>query len=197
MQVIEFGRYYHIYNRGINSCSLFEETNNYGHFLRLYEKYILPVADTYAYCLMPNHFHILLRIKEEKEIGFYKSITTDRVRKKPNPSRHFSHLFNSYTKYFNKKYSRTGSLFERPFKRILIEDESYLKYLVYYIHHNPVKHGFVKDMIEYPWSSYLTITSPKSTKLKRQEVIDWFDDVENYMQFHRAEQNLDKIKNLV
>ena len=68
MQIIEPGRYYHIYNRGINSCNLFEENTNYEHFLRLYEKYIHPIADTYAWCLMKNHFHFLVRIKEEREI---------------------------------------------------------------------------------------------------------------------------------
>ncbi len=75
MQTLEFGKYYHIYNRGINSCNLFEEASNYEYFLRLYEKYILPIADTYAWCLMPNHppvrqvgFHILTRIKEKEEI---------------------------------------------------------------------------------------------------------------------------------
>lgn len=217
MQTIEFGRYYHIYNRGINSSNLFEENTNYEHFLRLYEKYINPIADTFAWCLMKNHFHFLVRIKDEKEIGFYKKFNSDRsndsVRfqittdlseceapdrvRTPNPTKHFSHLFNSYTKYFNKLNNRTGTLFERPFNRILIENESYLKYLVYYIHHNPVKHGFVDDMIEYPWSSYLTVISPKNSHLKRHEVIDWFDDLENFKYFHREEHNLDKIKNLI
>ena len=77
MQTLEFDRYYHIYNRGVNSCSLFEENSNFEHFLHLYEKYILPVADTFAYCLMPNHFHFLVKIKKEKEIGYYKKINTD------------------------------------------------------------------------------------------------------------------------
>lgn len=178
---------------------------------------------------MPNHFHFLVKIKKEKEIGYYKKIntdgsndsvrfqtetissdlsesaTSDRVKKKkPNPSRHFSHLFNAYSKYFNKRNNRTGPLFERPFKRILIENEVYLKYLVYYlsvrqagIHHNPVKHGFVENMIEYPWSSYLTVSSPKKTNLKREDVINWFDDVDNYRYFHKVEQDLEKIKDLI
>jgi len=131
MQALEYGRYYHIYNREINSCDLFKETSNYKHFIRLYEKYILPIADTFAYCLMPNHFHFLVRIKEEKEIydkinqtGF-KNLSSLKI---PNrPSKQFSNLFNAYTKAFNKRYTRTGTLFERPFKRILIENESYLK----------------------------------------------------------------------
>ena len=60
MQKLEFGKYYHIYNRGINSCDLFVENENYEHFLRLYEKYINPIVDTYAWVLMKNHFHLLV-----------------------------------------------------------------------------------------------------------------------------------------
>ena len=71
MQVIhplESGRYYHIYNRGINGCDLFTEEDNYYHFLNLYEKYIDPIADTYSWVLMPNHFHLLIRLKDTDEI---------------------------------------------------------------------------------------------------------------------------------
>ena len=65
---IENGKYYHIYNRGINGTELFHSNENYLHFLRLYDEYIEPVADTFAWCLMRNHFHLLVRIKEEEEI---------------------------------------------------------------------------------------------------------------------------------
>jgi REP element-mobilizing transposase RayT len=204
MQIIEPGRYYHIYNRGINSCNLFEESTNYEHFLRLYEKYIHPIAYTYAWCLMKNHFHFLVRIKEETEVDLndlpnpVRVQNPDRISKKiRQPHLYFSHLSNSYTQAFNKKYKRHGSLFERPFKRILIENELYLKHLVYYIHHNPVSHGFVDNMNEYAWSSYLTIASPKKTNLKRKEVIRWFDDLENLKAFHQQEHDLDRIKHLI
>jgi len=204
MQILELGRYYHIYNRGINSCNLFEEPSNYEHFLRLYEKYVNPIANTFAYCLMPNHFHFLVRIKEEKEIILNELPKPVRIKSSEEfnkrlqqPHIYFSHLFNSYTQAFNKRFNRTGGLFQRPFKRIEIENEKYLKYLVYYIHHNPVKHGFVEDMVEYPWSSYLTVSSPKQTNLNREQVIEWFNDVDNYNRFHRMEQNLDRIKHLI
>ena len=68
MQPIEaftYGKYYHIFNRGINSCDLFRDADNYEYFLNLYDKYISPIADTYAWVLMPNHFHLLVRIKED------------------------------------------------------------------------------------------------------------------------------------
>jgi REP element-mobilizing transposase RayT len=61
---LEKGKFYHIYNRGVNSCNLFKDSKTYEHFLNLYDKYISPVAGTYAWVLMPNHFHLLVRIKE-------------------------------------------------------------------------------------------------------------------------------------
>ena len=78
MQQIEpliAGNYYHIYNRGIDSCNLFTEPDNYEYFLSLYDKYISPVADTFAWVLMPNHFHFLIRVKEELEIVTEPSIS--------------------------------------------------------------------------------------------------------------------------
>ena len=90
--------------------------------------------------------NFLIRIKSEEEIFTNENLSgirnPDRFNIPNRPSKQFSNLFNAYTKAFNKRYNRTGTLFERPFKRILIENESYLKYLVYYIHHNPVKHGY-------------------------------------------------------
>lgn len=75
---LEYGYFYHIYNRGINGCPLFHHSENYEHFLRLYDRYISPVADTFAWCLMGNHFNLLIKVKLENEIGFYKSLNSDR-----------------------------------------------------------------------------------------------------------------------
>jgi len=202
---LEPGRYYHIYNRGINSCDLFTEEDNYSYFLDLYEKYIDPIADTFAWVLMPNHFHLLIRLKDNIQYKYSnadRSIDTVRFNetkwettnllaskgsdsvKIPKAHLHFSHLFNAYSKYFNKRNKRHGSLFERPFKRKLIEDELYLKQLILYIHNNPVHHGFCSHPIEYGWSSYLTCVSLKPTKLNRDETIGWFDDKANFKYMH-------------
>lgn len=178
---LEPGRYYHIYNRGINSCDLFTEEDNYAYFLNLYEKYIDPIAETFAWVVMPNHFHLLVRLKEvnERDLTGFKNLSG----LKP-PHQHFSNLFNAYTKAFNKRNNRHGSLFERAFKRKLIEDESYLKQLVLYIHNNPVHHGFCSHPIEYGWSSYLTCVSPKPTNLKHDETMEWFDNEANFKSVH-------------
>ncbi len=219
------GNFYHIYNRGINSCDLFKDANNYNHFLKLYDKYISPVANTYAWVLMPNHFHFLIYLKEniiykysKKEIDLFKMKNADRSKnavwlgsdsveieinkweteqkpdsvndlsafKIPDPKSHISHLFNAYTKYFNINHQRHGTLFERSFKRKLIDSDEYLRQAVIYIHCNPVHHSFVSHPIEYSWSSYETWLSEKKSKLKRKEVLRLFDDIENFTHCHQT-----------
>lgn len=196
IEPLEFGNFYHIYNRGINSCNLFEETTNYEYFLSLYEHHISPVAITYAWVLMKNHFHFLVRIKDEKELLFF---TPDRFInltgvKLPKPHQNFSNLFNAYCKAFNKRNKRHGSLFERPFKRKLVSNPEYLKHLVLYIHNNPVNHGFVENIIDYPWSSYLTCISDKPLQIQSNSVIEWFKDEISFKKMHLTGCNVELIE---
>ena len=194
-QSVEYGRYYHIYNRGNNSNPIFFETDNYNHFLRLYAKYIDPIAETYAWCLLKNHFHFLVRIKDKEEI---EKITLNKGDSNNprilNPASQFGHLFNAYTQVINKCYNKTGNLFEGTFERKLISSDNYFQKLIYYIHNNPVHHGLVQNTIEYPWSSYLTVTSSKPTKLKRSEVISIYGNLDNFKFFHQQNQNLSDIE---
>ena len=195
---IEQGKYYHIFNRGNNGENLFYEKKNYVYFLRLYAKYMDPVIDTYAWVLLKNHFHLLIYIKEQNEIDIDSlSYSTIKKPKVINASRQFSHLFNAYTQSINKKYKRTGSLFEKDFERKEVTSDKYFQNLIYYIHNNPVKHGFVDSMIEYPWSSFGTVISSKPTKLKRNKIIELFDDVTNFRYYHSKEQNLNNINDLL
>ncbi|MGL2986955.1 transposase [Flavobacterium sp. RSSA_27] len=197
-QPILHGNYYHIYNRGNNGIDIFFENENYYHFLRLYAKYIEPIAETYAWCLLKNHFHLLVRIKEKVEIVQNElTYSTTEKPKTIDPSRQFSHLFNAYTQAVNKRHNRTGSLFETTFERKLVSSEKYFQQLIFYIHNNPVHHGFVNQMSLYPWSSYETIISNKPTKLKRSEVIELFGDVENFLFYHNQQQNSNEIINLI
>ena len=159
---LEYEKYYHIYNCGINGCNLFNEPGNYTYFLNLYNKYISPIADTYAWVLMPNHFHLLVKIKSEVDIldslstssssnltGFENLSGLKDETIKPL-HQYFSNLFNAYTKAFNIRYNRHGSLFERPFKRKSIDNKRYLKNVLLYIHNNPVHHGFTDSPTDYP-----------------------------------------------
>jgi putative transposase len=162
------GKYYHVYNRGINGDNIFREHSNYQHFSRLYEKYIDPIADTYAWCLMPNHFHFLIRIFDPDRVPYP-------FRKVTEPSLAFSHLFNSYAQSFNRWYMRSGGLFQTPFKRKIVEDEHYFRQLIFYIHNNPVKHGFAEN----------------------NRRVGWFDNKSDFIQFHSEEHDANEIFHLL
>jgi REP element-mobilizing transposase RayT len=186
---LQYGCIYHIYNRGNNHENVFYEERNYHHFLRLYARYVLPVADTYAYCLLRNHFHFLVRIKTTEEQEAYQE--TQRVQNQTHrvkvrrPSQQFSNLFNAYAKAINRAYERTGSLFENPFGRVLVSSDTYFCRLITYIHQNPQKHGFVDDLREWPFSSYHAILSSKQTKVARQAVLDWFGGADAFRAAHK------------
>jgi putative transposase len=197
---LQYGEYYHIFNRGNNGENLFIEERNYLHFLRLYAQYVVPIGDTYAYCLLRNHFHVLLRIKtvEEQEQTLRVSGTL-RVSEAFTPkkaSQQFGNLFNAYAKAFNKAYNRTGSLFEHPFGRVPVTSEAYLVHLVTYIHQNAQKHGFVGDFRDWPYSSYHAILSQKSTRLERDEVLGWFQGLVPFQDAHRQTVGEAQIANL-
>ena len=171
---LQHGKYYHIYNRGNNRENIFVEERNYPYFLKLYAKHIEPVADTFAYCLMRNHFHLLVRIKDETDLTGLGDLSG-----LPEPSRAFSNLFNAYARSFNRAYLRTGALFQRPFGRIEVTSEAYFSRLVIYIHQNPQKHSFVADFRDWPYSSYHALLSAKPTHLRRDEVLAWFGNVDD------------------
>ncbi len=222
IELLEPDRIYHIYNRGINGENIFQEERNYRYFLEKYAKYIEPIADTFAYCLLKNHFHIAIRTKSEAEIvDFYvkrkTKIITNNAGWVLNPSsveqapvsqteikllsapliisKQFSDFFNSYAQSINKAYARTGGLFEEPFRRILIDTDTYFTELIYYIHHNPQKHGFVEDFRAYPHSSYHSHLSKAMTRLRRDEVWNWFGNRDEFVKFHignPSSANLDK-----
>jgi len=184
--------YYHIYNRGNNGGDIFFEERNYQYFFKLYRQYIFPIAKTYAYCLMKNHFHFLVSMRPQTDLSG-QNVTSDLSGFKnltgldateTNYSQHFSNLFNAYTKAVNKAYQRTGNLFERPFHRIYVDSDSYFIQLVSYIHRNPQKHGFVADFRNYPYSSYSTIHRQKCSRIEAQTVLSWFGSISSFEDYH-------------
>jgi REP element-mobilizing transposase RayT len=184
---LEIDRFYHIFNRGVNSKLVFFNNENCNHFLRKAKIYLIPYFDIYAYCLMPNHFHFLLKVKPQideslsfnngglhsKECFFSKAI---------------GKLISSYIQSFNKVYQRSGPLFESPFKRILIDSEEYLRNLIVYIHQNP------ENFQNYKFSSYLAMISNAETHIQRDEVIELFGGRENFIECHKKEINLNFVK---
>jgi putative transposase len=193
IQSLEYGNYYHIYNRGINGENLFKETKNHYHFLNLYSKHIDLIVETFAWCLLKNHFHLLVRIKTFEEI--ISNQEDFEIKKIIAPHQSFGNLFNAYTKSINKSINRHGALFERPFKRKLIDNEHYLQTLIKYIHFNPVNHGFCEHPLEYPWSPYFSCVSDKPTKLQRAKIISFFGDIDNFKNTHNQKETFIDLEN--
>lgn len=188
--------YYHIYNRGINGASVFFETKNYDFFLQRFDQFVSPFVKTYAYCLLGNHFHILICIRAEKEL---KKVITKNFEKPLHwhISNSFASFFQSYTRALNKAYRRRGAIFETPFKRIEVKDDAYFSRLISYIHTNPEKHRVVKDFRDYPHSSYHTHLLEQQTKLYRRQVIDWFGGRQAYQDFHKNEIKIELTQELI
>ncbi len=134
---IEIAGYYHIINRGVAQRVIFKEASDYEYFEELMCFYMKSYGITlHNYCLMGNHYHLLLEIKTE------------------NLSKLMRQLNMNYAIYFNKKYKRTGHLWQGRFKSWYVTDEAYLYTLMLYIEQNPLKANMVKHLEEYPYSSY-------------------------------------------
>lgn len=153
--------YYHIYNRGNEKRDIFLDSGDRKRFKEILylcnsgipvrvsnikeDRYSFDrgdsIIDIGAYCLMPNHFHLLIREKDEGGV-----------------SKFMSKLATSYSMYFNTKYERTGTLFEGPFKAIHVNEDNYLKYLFAYIHLNPLK------LVEPKWREGVFINRKKAEK---------------------------------
>jgi len=128
----------HFYNRAVHNELLFREDKDYTQFLRSLKKSVKEIpSSVYAYCLMPNHFHFLL--KQNSTIPLYKI---------------FNKILSSYVQKFNIKYARKGSIFAHPLQSKLVVDDEQLVTLCKYIHLNPVKAGLVGEPEEWEFSNY-------------------------------------------
>jgi hypothetical protein len=191
---LEKGKFYHVFNRGNNGDNLFYNIGNYEFFLRRLDFYLSNYIDLFSYCLLPNHFHLLIRVKGSDALHLKDA---KHLSNKYDPvSLAFLKFFTSYSKAINKQQKRHGSLFENPFKRILVNNTKYFTYLVFYIHANPQIHGICDDFRMYPWSSYERILKNNPTKLRKDEVLKWFSDKECYVRYHANHLNLTLLKEL-
>lgn len=186
---------YHIFSRAIGSEKLFTCTDNHQFFLRKIEKYVLPIADIHSYALLPNHFHILIQVKSYHELlalqNKRKSSFQENNDWQPKfVIQQFSNLLNSYTKSFNKKYNRKGALFMDYIRRVEVKKDSQYSATLFYIHKNPIHHGYCDQIEDWKWTSYKSVISNSPTLIQRNKIIDWFDTVERFEQFHKQPINL-------
>lgn len=169
--------YYHIYNRGNNRQTVFFEADNYLYFLRGIKKYLLPIADMIAYCLMPTHYHLMVQVKD---LGNQ----TSEVSKTSEVSSAMQKLSISYTKAINKRFERVGSLFQGAYQVKPITNSKHLLHLCRYIHANPVKDELIDDPEEWPYSNYLEWIGKRDGKLiDRDFVQSQFPDSKEYRSF--------------
>jgi putative transposase len=152
---LQAGNFYHIYNRGNNRQNIFFERDNYLHFLYLVREYLATKGvDILAYCLMPNHYHFLVYLQNDNL----------------SPAMH--RLSVAYTKAINKRFDRSGALFQGRFQTIHVNDPNYLIHLSRYIHLNPVKAGFVNRAEEWEFSSYPEYVGLRSGTLPQMDYLN-------------------------
>lgn len=173
--------YYHVYNRGVNKQDIFIEPDDYYYFLSLFKRHLSPDNETDAfkrpfaklddeielicYCLMPNHFHLLVYLKDpDGLVHLMRRVLT------------------SYTMYFNKKYKRTGGLYEGVFLASRITNDGYLWHVSRYIHLNPMDTKI--NFKDYPYSSIEYFTGSKHAAwLHPEKLIESSDDKKQYLDF--------------
>lgn len=188
--ILAEGETYHILNRGVGKRKIFADARNYKRFIQTAEYYQLQDLPTkfskfilnkdkyeieneeknveiFAYCLMPTHFHFILRQTAENGISIF-------IKK----------LLDSYVRYFNTRHSRKGPLFQGNFKAIRVESEEQLVHLSRYIHLNPITDFLVKDLKNYPYSSYLEYINLSKTQIVNKEpVFHLFQNSKAYESF--------------
>lgn len=160
--------YYHVYNRGANREDIFLSEENYSYCLRLLQKYMSAYeVSIVASCLMPNHYHLLVRQDGNTPVSEFIQV-----------------VFNSYVQSFNTWYDRTGTLFEGRFKHLHVDSDSYILQVCRYIHLNPVEAGLVRMPEEWPHSNYQEWIGMRSTwKCDAEFVHQYFPTAKNYQEF--------------
>ncbi len=176
-------KFYHVYNRTINKEVCYKSPGNYSYFLKRFREYISPHTLTYAYCLMPTHYHFLLQVNDGVSNDFLE--------------RQFKDFLSGYALAFNKELKRHGSLFQKGFKRIHVDSEGYLAMLIHYIHHNPIHHGYATDFSKWKYSSYNAILSEKPTLVCRNQVLELFRNKEEFVRFHQENKDYHLIEKFI
>jgi len=177
---IEIPGYYHIVNRGVERRKVFHSDEDFEYFLNLIiESSILHNVTIHNYCLMDNHYHLLLELKDENLSKFMQNINS------------------SYANYFNKKYQRSGHLWQGRFKSWYVTSESYLFTLIRYIEYNPIKAKIVKSLKDYKYSSYHQFFNNTPDFLQNSWIVDNYkDDIDSIERFFESEISLEDLNEM-
>jgi len=179
---------YHIYNQSNGGEKLFREDENYRYFIRKIKYFILPVCDIYAFCLMPYHFHLLVKVKTSKDLRTLwfnhssQNYPTSVVKRKISKS--FANLFSCYALSYNKAYLRCGSLFRPNMKKQIITSAVKFKTIVHFIHSNPTIHKECSSLEAWKFSSYQYYLNSRKTWVRKDIVLQKFKGIKQFRQVH-------------
>ena len=186
------GGHLHIYNRGNNSGKVFFNDENNRYFLEKFSLMVAPYMNVYAFALMGNHFHFIVSVRTEDEIiAAAKKHHKYDLWKKLNGDvnafllERWQRFLGSYAQAVNRREDRTGSLFERRFKRLTIDTTPYWERGIMYVHHNPIHHGCCDNYEDWYYSSYNAYLSTSPTLINRDFVLTHFGGGDGFVAAHK------------
>lgn len=195
---------FHVYNHANGWENVYKNEENYRYFLQKMGDFLPEVLDVLAYCLLPNHFHLLIQVKSKEHLHYfyqkkYKISNTELALKIGDSSfdyhkvvrQQITNFLGGYVQAFNRYHKRKGSLFMQNTNRKIVGDKFYFMNLIHYLHYNAVHHSIVGDFLDWPHSSYHSMISERPTKLARTKIIDWFGGRDAFLIFHGKEPRKD------
>lgn len=192
------GSYYHVYAHAVGSDNAFRHHDDFIRFITTMPYYVHFLCDVYAYCLMPNHVHLVVRIchrhemlsrldLDNKERISYviktNTCTDEELARFASVS--MGRLFSSHALYMNRKYGRMGNLFMSNFKRKAILTDDYFRNVIRYVHANPVNHGFASDLNQWMYSSYFNYRSNGHSMSPQHPAMALFGGYRSFIRFHQ------------
>lgn len=187
----EVGGIYHVYNKVVSGETFFKNERDYNSFLERYLKYFSPYFETFAYCLIPNHFHFLIRVKDNVD-SFVAKENTNAAKKYLNgeePLNFFlehqlSRMLSGVAIKYNKSNNRVGPLFKQGTKRVGLSTESRIIYQLCYIHHNPIHHKLTSNYEDWKYSSFHDYINEKPTHLSKEVLLKLMGGIDVFHSLH-------------
>ena len=177
---------YHYYQHAVGNDNLFFQQCNYDYFLKKYGEHLHDIFETYCYCLLPNHFHFLVRVRPLTELEKpLQHLNRSKMSLSDKLAHKVGSFQNAYAKAINKQEGRRGALFMQSFGRKEITTPNYLYNVVHYIHKNAVHHGLVSNIEDWPHTSYHAYWANKRSRLHRQPVMDTFGSQAYFIESHK------------
>ena len=195
--------YYHLVCKSIDGLLLFPSHEDYHVFKDRFKKFTDEFLEIWSYCLLPNHTHQIIKIKagstikkcidnfplenKTKAMLSFSEVCTNEIALDKMIDRQMNSFLVSYANYYNNTYNRQGGLFQKPFKRIAISDDTHLQQAIIYVHANAQKHGIVNDYKQSPYSSYNNMINGTDYYIKSKNVLSFFGGKEKFIEIHNSQ----------